>query len=90
MPITAEVESTPEPTATMPLRVLKTDAGLHRVDGFEDPEGPTMPGIERMTPPQVCDDVVLPDVAETRRAAAEHTEDLLERALLAMERERRK
>ncbi|MEW4529683.1 hypothetical protein [Maioricimonas sp. JC845] len=90
MPVAAVVESAPEPAPKMPLKVLQTDSGLHRVEGSDELEGPTMRSVERTTTPQICDDVVLPDVAETRRTASEHTEDLLERALLAMERERRK
>ncbi|QDU38499.1 hypothetical protein Mal4_28270 [Maioricimonas rarisocia] len=73
-----------------PLKVLQTDSGLHRVEGFEEPEAPTIRSVDRTTRPPVCDDVVLPDTAEKQRATSEHTEDLLERALLAMERERRK
>ncbi|MFG0332931.1 MAG: hypothetical protein ACF8TS_06165, partial [Maioricimonas sp. JB049] len=73
-----------------PLKVLQTDAGLHRVEGVDEPDAPTLRSVERTTTPPVCDDVVLPETAATGRATSEHTEDLLERALLAMERERRK
>lgn len=102
----AERAGDDQSTGQQPLKVLQTAQGLHRVDRSSEMNGPSHhqmdgpPAQESGEPPRqdiepttrrpVLDDVVLPETADKSRTSSEHTADLLERALLAMERERRK